>query len=128
MRFAGMAAIVAAAMLLTVPGIGQAANSSCPDDYVCVWTMKNFKGHKAKTKKVGEYVDYDDPIRNNISSIKNRRDYLTYFADGHQGHGASFSVCEGESVKNLANYGMGMTDLNNFAASAYLTPDQLCGP
>jgi hypothetical protein len=127
MKLLGTAVAVAAALLLVIPATGQASTKSCPDGYVCVWTGKNYEGHKAKTKKVGEYVDYDDPIRNNISSIKNRWDFLTYFADGHQGHGASFSVCEGDSVKNLASYGM-MTNLNNFAASAYLTPDQICGP
>ena len=125
MRGAGTALVlVAATALLVAPSAGQASTKSCPDGYVCVWTGKNYEGHKAKTKEVGEYVDYDDPIRNNISSIKSRWDYLTYFADGHQGHGASFSVCEGDSVKNLANYGMG--GLNNFPASAYLTPDQTC--
>ena len=39
-------------------------------------------------------------------SIKNRWDYLAYFADGHQGHGAAFSVCGGQSVPDLNQYGI----------------------
>ncbi len=66
---------VLAAALLIAPSMGEAAKSkrvtACPDDAVCIWEKKNYRGDREVIDKKG-VTNVSAKLNNEASSLKNR--------------------------------------------------------
>jgi len=95
--------------LVVAPAAGEAASAkrgkACPDDAVCIWSKKNFRGDREVFEKRGA-TNVSRKLNNEASSAKNRTGDLVYLMDAKNGSAGDDYQCLFESkYPNLGELG-----------------------
>jgi hypothetical protein len=81
------------------------AGSGCPEDTLCLWSKKDYKGDKVEITKVGEVSNkLAEKLNNEASSVKNKFDRDATLYAKRDGAGDQSGICPLESIPNLGDF------------------------
>ena len=109
-----MALGLATICLIAAPAVGDASSArsvkACPDNSVCVWSKKNFRGDREVVDRKG-VTNLSRRLNNEVSSVKNTRSFTTYIFDKRSAPGSSDYTCVGQDTNYSDLAGIGFNDV-----------------